>query len=89
MRARRVTDHSDAVRVEAEIVGISAHELYGGPAIADHPGPGLHTRFHQPVFDGEDRIAVLGEKATPVPIEFAVADLPPAPVNADQHGRFA
>src|SRR5215468_8150354 len=88
MRARRVADHANAIRVETEIACAGAHELHRRLAIADHAGPRLHTRFHQSVLDREDRVTVLGEVITPMPVEFAVPKLPAAAMRGDQHRHF-
>lgn len=54
MRARRIADHANPLRIEAEIRCLGTHELHRRLAVADDTGPRFQPRFHQPVFDREE-----------------------------------
>ena len=56
MRARGVADQPDTLPVETELGGLGTHELHRGLGVVDGPGPSLHPRLHQPVFDRKDGI---------------------------------
>src|ERR1700730_9670173 len=84
MRARGVADQPDTLPVEIELGGRGADELHRGLGVVDGAGPSIHRRLHQPVLDRKDGIAVCGEVVSPMVIEFAVAELPPAPMDANQ-----
>ena len=87
MRAGRIANQTDAVRIDVEFAGFGAHELDGRLGIVD--GGGVNALFGQPVFDREKRVAIAGEKRAPILVELAAADLPPAAVYRDQDRRFA
>jgi hypothetical protein len=89
VRARGVADQPDTLRIETEFGGLGAHELLRGLVVVDGTGPSLHPWLHQPVLDRKDGIAVFCEVISPMRIEFVVADLPSAAVNANQHRRLA
>src|SRR5271157_1841746 len=85
MCARRIADHADALGIEAELARLGADELDRGLAIEDVSGPARRAGLHQPVVDREHGIAVAGEMAAPTFVKFAVAGLPAAAMDPDQH----
>ena len=89
MRARGVADQPDTLRIEAEFGGLGTHKLRHGLGVVDGTGPGLHPRLHQPVLDRKDGITVFCEVISPMGVELAVAGLPAAAMNTDQHRRLA
>ena len=71
-----------------ELRRLGAHVLHRRLGVVDRARIGLHAGLHQPVFDGEHRVAVLGEIRPPVRVELAAADLPAAAMDRDQHRRL-
>src|SRR5262245_60288419 len=88
MRAGRVANESDALRIDPELAGLAAHELDCCFGVVDRARIGLHAWLHQAVLDGEHGNAVAGEVRSPVRVDLAVADLPAAAMNRDQHRRL-
>ena len=87
MRAGRIANEADAVWVEVEFARLGAHKLDGRFGVIDRGG--VNALFGQPVFDGKKRVAVAGKKRTPILVEIAGADLPPAAMDRHQNRRFA
>src|SRR6202167_5848115 len=87
MRARGITDETDAVWIEVKVGGLGPHELNGGLNIVSRSG--ISARFPEPVVDSENGVTGAREKQAPISVERLAADLPAAAVNRDQDRRFA
>ena len=71
-----------------ELGGLGTHELHRGLGVVDGARPSLHSRLRQPILDRKDGITVFCEIISPMSIELAVAELPSAAMDADQHRRL-
>ena len=87
MRARGITDKTDAAWVEVKVGGLGPHELNGCLNVVSRGR--ISARLPEPVVDSENRVTGAREKQAPISVERLAADLPAAAVNRDQDRRFA
>ncbi len=85
MRARGIPHQADAIRIDAEILRLGAHELDRRLDVVD--GARKCAGLAQPVVDAQDHVAVLGQKWTPMPVAGAAAVLPASAMHRDDRRR--